>query len=556
MRYFCLILIVLNFILNAKEESADRLVRRLYLDTQNRLPNVAEYYSAKDKIQKGQYENLVNDLIKTDDFKENLAAKIVNHYAPSRKDRDQHPLIYRQLQAYIKDNYASSKDDFRKFIKDMMSADGISARNPMVLFYTGEEDSKMMAGRFTENVWGITIACAECHDHKYYPELKHKNFWSMATLFEGMDKRYVKTDKELRALKKQIAKSYKNQSALGEEYKDVLDWISLEEKGENIYDEMSYEQSRGQQLNMKFEMDQMSSDKALLAPQLYIFEKERRLTHLKLEYVAEEKKYTARPRLLFGPDRALHITKSARTYLAEWMAYKKPLYFSRATSNWVAHWLIGRGIVMPANDVYGANHDNGKRLDAYAKKFVESKFDLHTLVKSFLISDIYKMSSSEKSDEEGFIYFTSRKIRHLNGEQVLNVLMNDQMSQLKEKENWPSLYSLERKKEQYIDQLFPSSLSDSEAFYRGTLSQALFLTSNDAALDFIDSKARYWYEEAQKKDFELFINDFFIHYYTRLPTEREKLFFENKIDPKLSYMDSGIFEMTWTIVNSPEFRVY
>lgn len=550
-------LLVLNTLwLSASQEKEERLLRRLYLDTQNRLPSVSEYYSGTELIKTGRYEELVNDLLKSEEFRGNLAAKVVNHYAPKRQDRDQHPLVYRGLEQHVKTEYVKMGGDFRSFIRDMLSADGISARNKMVLFYTGEEDSKMMAGRFTENIWGITLACSECHDHKYYPELKHENFWSMATFFEGMEKRYVKTEKELKALKKKFAKSYRNQEALGPEFKDLLDWIAMEERGESIYDEISYEESRGQNLSMKFEMGEMSSDKALLAPQLYIFEKERRLTHLKLEYVVEEKKHTARPRLLFGPDRALHITRSARDYLADWMAYKKPLYFSRSTSNWVAHWLIGRGIVMPANDVYGANHENGERLDSYAKVFEKSGFDLYSLVKAVLMSDIYRMSSSEKSDEEGFIYFKSRKIRHLDGEQILNVLMRDAMKSFEKDENWQSLYKLEKDKEQYIDDLFPSSLSDSEAFYRGSLSQALFLASNKAALQFIDDKAKAWYALSKKKDFELFLNEFFVHYYTRLPNERERLFFENKLDLDASYVNSGIFEMTWTIVNSPEFRVY
>ncbi|WDE95371.1 DUF1549 domain-containing protein [Lentisphaera profundi] len=556
MKLFCTLVLLTTLCLKAEVESSDRLVRRLYLDTQNRLPELGEYYSAKDMIGKGQYERLVDKLLKTDEFRSNLATKIVDHYAPKRKEREQHPLVYRSLEKHIKETYVKPDLDFRQFIRDMLSADGISARNQMVLFFTGKEDSKMMAGRFTENIWGITLACAECHDHKYYPELTHKNFWSMATFFEGMDKRYVKTDKELKDLKKRVGKSYKAQQALGDEYKDVLDWISMEEKGENIYDEISYEDSRGQKLSMEFKMDEMSQEKSLVAPQLYIFEKERRLTHLKLEYIVEEKKYTARPRLLFGQNRPLHITKSPRDYLAEWMAYKKPKYFSRSTSNWVSHWLIGRGIVMPANDVYGASHENAKRLDIFAKKFEDNKFDLYVLVRRFLLSDIYKLPSSEKSDEEGFIYFTSRKIRHLSGEQILNILMNDEFKKFTKNENWQSLYSLEKNKEKYIDQLFPSSLSDSEAFYRGSLSQALFLASNSDALDFIDGKANFWYEQAKKKDFNLFINEFFITYYTRLPTERERLFFKNKVDAKVNYPESGFFEMTWAIFNSPEIRVY
>ena len=219
-----------------------------------------------------------------------------------------------------------------------------------------------------------------------------------------MEKQYVKTDKELGDLKKKVNKSYRSQQALGDEYKYVLDWIDLELKGENIYDEISYKDSRGQSLSKKFDINEMTNDKLLKAPQLFIFEKERRLTHLKLEYVVEGKNYTGRPRLLFGSNRPIHRTESPRTYLAEWMAYKKPQYFSRATANWVSRWLLVTSIVMPANDVYGDNGEHGKRLDLYANIFKNKGFKIHELVKSILLSDMYLLKSSEKSDEEDCVF--------------------------------------------------------------------------------------------------------------------------------------------------------
>ena len=152
MKTFITFLLLSTFLLSASQEKADRLLRRLYLDTQNRLPSVSEYYSGTELIKTGRYEKLVNDLLKSEEFRGNLATKIVDHYAPKRQDRDQHPLVYRGLEKHVKKEYVKVGGDFRKFIRDMLSADGISARNKMVLFYTGAEDSKMMAGRFTENV--------------------------------------------------------------------------------------------------------------------------------------------------------------------------------------------------------------------------------------------------------------------------------------------------------------------------------------------------------------------------------------------------------------------
>ena len=541
----------------AAEDNSDRLLRRLYLDVQNRLPTPEEYSLSKKLIsQSGGYNQLVDQLMDDDRFRHNLSKRIIKHYAPPREERDHHPVMYRRLEKHINKTYAKPKDDFRLFINDMLKADGISFKNQMLLFYNEAEGSKEMASRFTEKILGITIGCAECHDHKFHPDIKHKDFWALATFFEGTQKQFVRSSVDLRALKNKVAKSNKSRIGLGDEYKDVLYWIKQEEEGKNINQELSYEERMGQDFYDEEGDDEMMEGVPLLAPQLFIYEGEKLITRLNIQYTVEGKEYRARPRLPFGSDRPIYKTETPREYLAKWIAYKKPHYFARATTNWVSHWLLGRGLVMPANDVYGNLGEQGQRLDGYAKKFRENNFQIHSLVRDILKSKIYKMQSADESDDEGFVYFTSRKLRHLTGEQILNLLFQEEEVSIEEEGGLSDLFDLHQEKNDLEDKLFPASLSDTEAYYRGSLSQALFLSSDKRVLELLDNKAKLWHEVARKEGLRACIERLFITYYTREPKEQELAFFELKLKPALEYDQSGFFECLWTIINSPEMRIY
>ena len=541
----------------AKQDNADRLIRRLYLDIQDRLPSVSEYQSAKERLTSNEaYRSLVDDLMADPRFSQNLSRRIITHYAPPLSERDPHPVMYRRLAKHIEKTYAKPKDDFRVFINDMWKADGISFKNQMLLFYNKTEGSKEMASRFTEKTLGITIGCAECHDHKFYPDLKHQMFWSLATFFEGMNKQYIESSVDLKLLDRKVGESRKSRLALGDEYEDVLYWIKQEKEGKNIYDELTSKERMGQYFDDESESEEMMEGIPLLAPQLYIYEGEKLITRLNIKYTVEGKEYRARPRLPFGSDRPIYKTETPREYLANWIAYKKPHYFARATTNWISHWLLGRGLVMPANDVYGNLGEQGLRLDAFAKKFRDSNFQVHHLVRELLNSSIYKMASAEKSDEEGFVYFKSRKFRHLTGAQVLNILFAEQELDLEEMGDLAALYDLQQEKTALTEELFPASLSDSEAYYRGSLSQALFLTSNERVMELIDLKAKNWHKYAKENGRENVIKQIFISFYTRLPTDRELVFFKVKLNEEKAYDQSGFFEMIWTIINSPEMRIY
>ena len=61
----------------------------------------------------------------------------------------------------------------------------IEAYNPLVRFYSQDDTPTSLTDRFTERVLGMPLGCAQCHDHKFYPELLQKDYWGLAGFFNS-----------------------------------------------------------------------------------------------------------------------------------------------------------------------------------------------------------------------------------------------------------------------------------------------------------------------------------------------------------------------------------
>jgi hypothetical protein len=78
--------------------------------------------------------------------------------------------------------------------------------------------------------------------------------------------------------------------------------------------------------------------------------------------------------------------------LAEWVARPDNPFFARAQANRIWQHLVGRGVVDPGDDFRDSNPpSNPELLDALAKDFVQSRFDLKHLVRTITRSRVYQL---------------------------------------------------------------------------------------------------------------------------------------------------------------------
>lgn len=560
-----LILALLPSVQAAEYANSSELSRRIYLDLLDRTPTVEEYHRAKQIIESGKYASLVKELMTKEEYFNNLAGKMVKHYAPFKEERTHDFVSYKRLQNHIRQNYLGPKSDIRNFVNDLLTAKGVAAQNKMVLFYSNFEDSAKMTARMSASILGVPMKCAQCHDHKIHPDINVDHFWSMAAFFEGMDKKIISTMAGLKKFEKKLEDEEYAKMLGKENLAKTRDWIKLENDEKSIYNSFSELENMGQSIKRygltKEALDEVNfrdEDTPLKAPQLFINEYSRSIKALKIDYELDGEKYTSRASH-FKRDRAISEKGRPRDVLSQWMSWKEPLYMSRAVANWVTNWFMGRGYIMPFYDTYKVEGPNGAQLDRYAQVFMRSKFNIHALVRAFVLSPTYRMKSKLKNDEEKFAFFKARRLRHLSGDQIVNSLNRpyDEITKgLNTDEAMKKLYRVAVYKQDLVEKIFPVSIDDTEVAFKGTLVQSLKLSTDSKFLKYADKLAENSFERYRGVGINEFLSYIFAKLYTREPTKPEIAFFKAKIDFSKSYRSSGVFETVWTLMNSPEMRLY
>jgi hypothetical protein len=130
------------------------------------------------------------------------------------------------------------------------------------------------------------------------------------------------------------------------------------------------------------------------------------------------------PRALGGPAIDHAKGKDARLALFEWMRSGESPTFARSFVNRVWAHYFGVGIVHPVDDFSLANPPtNARLLDALAKDFVASKYDIRKLERTILLSRTYQLASAmndtNKLDRNNFSH---AYLRPMLAEVVVDVI--------------------------------------------------------------------------------------------------------------------------------------
>lgn len=103
----------------------------------------------------------------------------------------------------------------------------------------------------------------------------------------------------------------------------------------------------------------------------------------------------ATPRLLDGTPVEAAPDADPRRVLADWITAPENPYFARAFANWAWAQFFGKGLVEPADDLSAANPAvHPELLDALARHFVASGYDIRDLIRTIVGSEAYGLSST------------------------------------------------------------------------------------------------------------------------------------------------------------------
>ncbi len=130
------------------------------------------------------------------------------------------------------------------------------------------------------------------------------------------------------------------------------------------------------------------------------------------------------PKFMGGSVATVPPSKDRRAVLADWLASGNNPFFAKATVNRIWFHLTGKGIVDPVDDFRDSNPSaNDELLDALAKDFVASKFDVKHLIKVIMTSRTYQLSAQANDfNKDDSKYFSHAVTKLLTAEQLLDAI--------------------------------------------------------------------------------------------------------------------------------------
>jgi hypothetical protein len=130
------------------------------------------------------------------------------------------------------------------------------------------------------------------------------------------------------------------------------------------------------------------------------------------------------PKFMGGAVAVVPPGRDRRQVLADWITAAGNPFFAKSTANRIWYHLLGRGVVDPVDDFRDSNPSaNDELLDALAKDFVASKFDVKHLIKVIMTSRTYQLSAQANDfNKDDNKYFSHAVTKLLPAEPLLDAL--------------------------------------------------------------------------------------------------------------------------------------
>ena len=257
-----------------------------------------------------------------------------------------------------------------------------------------------------------------------------------------------------------------------------------------------------------------------------------------------------------------------RIALADWMTSKNNGMFARSIVNRYMGYLMGRGLVDPVDDMRSTNPPtNPPLMDALAKHFAESGFNLKQLMRTIMTSRLYQLDSqptaTNASDRRFYAYY---RVKRLSAEALLDAIDRAAGTQTKFKNLPLGTKAIELPDAEYPDfflNVFAkpkrASVCECERSPDENLAQALHTLNGDIiANKLADAKGRiatllaFKSADGKLRPHEEIVRDLYLAALCRQPSDAElaasQKFLEQAGSPKECYED-----LLWALINSKQF---
>lgn len=376
----------------APSEQADkeRLLKRICLDITGLPPSVDMQEKFLASTDERAYENMVDTLLQTPQYGEKMAVYWLDvaRYADSYGYQDdnirtQWPWRDWLIHAFNKNMH------YDEFVEWQVAGDMMPNANKEQMLATAflrnhkyteeggvipeEYRTEYLIDKtktFTKGILGVTLECAQCHDHKYDP-FSQKDYYSMLAFFN--------TSKEV---------GYEGDVSTSQPAKNPVLTLSNEES-KTIMNFINWQDTNQLRVSVMGELDTVVRKTYLLKRGQY-----------NLPDSTQEVKAAALPAVMsFDTSRF----PRNRLGLAKWTVDKNNPLTARVFVNQIWQEIFGRGLVKTSGDygMQGELPSHPELLDWLAVDFMEHNWDIKRLIKKMVTSATYRQSavSSKKSME-------------------------------------------------------------------------------------------------------------------------------------------------------------
>jgi len=251
-----------------------------------------------------------------------------------------------------------------------------------------------------------------------------------------------------------------------------------------------------------------------------------------------------------------------RIPFSEWLTSPDNEYFARSVANRYIGYLLGYGLVDPVDDMRSTNPpSNGQMLDAIAKDFVDSGYDLKHLIRTIMNSRLYSLSSQPTADNAAdHRFFSHFHVKRLSAEPLLDAIDHATGVQTKFKNLPLGTRAIELPDAEYPDYFLTTfakpkraSVCECERSPDANLAQALHTINGDTlASKIASSEGRVSKLLAKGTQHEDMVREIYLASLCRLPSLDELTsshdFLNESKTPAECYQD-----LLWALINSKQF---
>ncbi|MDA1232011.1 MAG: DUF1549 domain-containing protein [Planctomycetota bacterium] len=255
-------------------------------------------------------------------------------------------------------------------------------------------------------------------------------------------------------------------------------------------------------------------------------------------------------------------TDDRRKLLADWMTAKDNRMFAHNLANRTWAHFMGLGLVEPVDDFRVTNPpSNPELLDALAHSFIESRFDVHQLIRTITESQTYQRTASvnqtNESDEQNYSRFL---FKQLEAEVLLDAVC--QTTGVEEKfrfvpKGGRAIQLWDSNAEHYFLKIFGrpvrATACECERVSEPTVSQVLHVLNSPEIQSKLSHQAGRLklLQQAHSLDAPL-VDQLYLTFFSRMPTDLEQ-------QVALEYLESqsdrqqATEDLAWSMINSLEF---